>query len=85
MNILSNFEAVFVAALGVAAGASFLMTEPEQAAAAAPPALSASVATPSTMAVVIVSAKRMSAAEKQRALEDEGQLAKQGGPAGRRI
>jgi hypothetical protein len=85
MNVLKNFEAVFVVALGVAASASYLMQAPREAVAAAPQVLSASIATPTKMAVVTVSAKRMSAVEKQRSLEDERRLARQGGAGGNRI
>lgn len=85
MNVLHHFEAVFVVALGVALSASTLMVAPGQSGAAPPHALSANVATGSKMAVVTVAGKRMSAAEKQRALEDERQLAKHGSAAGRRI
>lgn len=88
MNVLHNFEAVFVVALVVAASASALMA-PDGADATptptpTPPALSSSVATPSRMAVISIVGKRMSAAEKQRALEDERQLAKQGSAGGSR-
>jgi hypothetical protein len=82
MNILKNFEAVFVVALGVAVAACGTGSDSSMAAASAPQAM---VATPSTMAVVTVSAKRMSAVEKQRSLEDERRLAKQGSAAGSRI
>lgn len=85
MNVLKNFEAVFVVALGVAASASFLSQSPEQAIAAVPQAQSASVATPSKMAVVTVSAKRLSSVEKRRSLEDERRLARQGTAATNRI
>jgi uncharacterized membrane-anchored protein len=85
MNVLKNFEAVFVVALGVVACAGYLMQTSSEAVAATPPALSTSIATPSKMAIVTVSAKRMSAVEKQRSLEDERRLARQGAPAGSRI
>jgi hypothetical protein len=85
MNVLKNFEAVFVVALGVAASASLLSRAPEQMSAAVPQAQGASVATPSKMAVVTVSAKRMSAVEKQRSLEDERRLVRQGNVAANRI
>jgi hypothetical protein len=85
MNVLKNFEAVFVVALGVAASASFLSQAPEQMSAASPQAQSASVATPSKMAVVTVTAKRMSAVEKQRSLENERRLVRQGSAPGNRI
>lgn len=69
MNILRNFEAVFVVALGVAASASFLAPSADE---------STAIATESRMAVVNVPAKRMSAQEKQRSLEDERRLVEQG-------
>jgi hypothetical protein len=84
MNVLKNFEAVFVVALGVAACASYVMQSPREALAATPQPVSAGIATPSKMAVVTVSAKRMSAAEKQRSLEDERRLAREDA-AGNRI
>jgi hypothetical protein len=84
MNVLKNFEAVFVVALGVAASASLLSRAPEQISTASQQAYSASVATPSKMAVVVVSAKRMSAIEKRRSLEDERRLVRQGSGAGTR-
>ena len=84
MNILKEFEAVFVVAVGVAASAMLLSQGPAQASAPSLQAQSA-VATPSKMAVVTVSAKRMSSAEKQRSLEDERRLARQGNAAADRI
>lgn len=82
MNILRNFEAVFVVALGVAASASFLAQSPDELTA---PAQEASVATESRMAIVTVAAKRMSVQEKRRSLEDERRLAKQGAAPADRI
>jgi hypothetical protein len=82
MNVLKNFEAVFVVALGLAASASYFAQSPEAASDAAAPTLS--VATPSRMALVKVAGKRMSAVEKQRSLEDERQLAKSGGASASR-
>jgi hypothetical protein len=84
MNVLRNFEAVFVVALGVAASASLVLQAPAEAVAAAPQPNSASIATPSKTAVVVVSAKRMSTAEKQRSLEDERRLARRGAAADNR-
>ena len=81
MNVLKNFEAVFVAAVGVAACSAYFVQSADGSAdaAAATSTMSAlnqrSVATPSQMAIVTVAAKRMSAVEKQRALEDERRLA----------
>jgi hypothetical protein len=88
MNVLKNFEAVFIVALGVAAAANYIMQEPSEAVAATPQQIIGSIATPSKMAVVIVSAKRMSALEKQCSLDDERRLARVAGlgaAAGKRI
>jgi hypothetical protein len=85
MNILKNFEAVFVVALGAAVAAGGMAPDASTAAAAQAQVRTVDVATPSTMAVVAVPAKRMSAVEKQRSLEDERRLAKQGGAGGSRI
>ncbi len=82
MNVLKNFEAVFVVALGVAASASYFAQSPEATFTAA--AQTQSVATPSQMAVVTVAGKRMSAIEKQRSLEDERRLARSGAGTGSR-
>ncbi|MES2759767.1 MAG: hypothetical protein V4693_20545 [Pseudomonadota bacterium] len=83
MNILKNFEAVFVVALGVAVTACGVTADTSTSAAAQ--VRTVSVATPTTMAVVTVTAKRMSAVEKQRSLEDERRLAKQGAAGGSSI
>jgi hypothetical protein len=79
MNVLKNFEAVFAVALGVAVSAA-TFSGPSEAVAPAAPIIDSSVATPTKMAVVSVPAKRMSAIQKQRSLEDEGLLAKQDAP-----
>ena len=71
MNIIRNMEAAFLFSLSVAGAASvaFEAIPPAQAHAVAPVAAqAASVATPTSMAVVKVSAKRMTAAEKQQSL-----------------
>ncbi len=80
MNILKNFEAVFIVALGTAIAAAGVGQDESNVSARA-----ASIATPTKVAVVTVSAKRMSALEKQRSLEDERRVAKQGAAAGSRI
>ena len=65
MNVLKHMEAVFVATVALAVSGSYLLdTLPE---AHAKPMLGASAAVP----VVVVSAKRMSAQEKQQSLEAE--------------
>ena len=86
MNVLKNFEAVFVAAVGVAACTSYfaLSADATATATAAAAANTTSIATPSRMAIVTVAGKRMSAVEKQRSLEDERRLAKSGAAAGSR-
>jgi uncharacterized MnhB-related membrane protein len=82
MNILRNFEAVFVMALGVAASASFLAQPPDAPTVAA---REAAIGTESKMAVVTITAKRMSVQEKRHSLEDERRLAKQGSTLASRI
>lgn len=82
MNVLKNFEAVFVAAVAVAVGAGYFAPSSDAGNAAA--AQFANVATPSQMAVVKVTGKRMSAIEKQRSLEEERSLAKAGAANGSR-
>ena len=86
MNVLKNFEAVFVAAVGAAACTIYFAQSADTTAAAtaAAAANTTSIATPSRMAIVTVAGKRMSAVEKQRSLEDERRLAKSGAVAGSR-
>ena len=90
MNVLKNFEAVFVVAVGVAGCTAYLAqyADASPATATATNMMSAvnqrSVATPSRMAIVTVAGKRMSAIEKQRALEDGRRLAKSGAATGNR-
>jgi hypothetical protein len=65
MNIAKHMEAVFVAAIAFAGSASYLV----EAQARVPAPLASSIATPTRMAVVTVSARRMSTAEKQASLQ----------------
>jgi Flp pilus assembly protein CpaB len=65
VNVLKHMEAVFVVAVSLAGSASYLAANLPQAQAAAPAADVAAIATPTKMAVVTVSAKRLSTAEKQ--------------------
>lgn len=74
MNILHNAEAVFAVAVGLTVGAG-TMIAPSPAAVRAP-VHEISVATPTQMAVVGVSARRLTAIEKMRSLEDERALAR---------
>jgi hypothetical protein len=83
MNLLRNFEAVFIVALGMAVSANYVVGASREAA-PTPQEISANIATPTKMAVVKVTAKRMTAAEKERSLEDERRLARQGAAAGNR-
>ena len=74
MNILHNVEAVFalVAAVAVSAGA---LLPAHDIGAAAPREVS--VATPTQVAVVKVTAQRLTAVQKMRSLEDERALARE--------
>ncbi len=67
MNLVKHMEAVFVATVALAVSGSWLVDALPTAHAKAP--VSATAAAPA--AVVVVSAKRMTAQEKQRALQDE--------------
>ena len=64
MNILKHMEAVFVATVALAIGGSYMIDALPEA-----HAKTAAVAAQGPVAVVVVSAKRMSAAEKQQALQ----------------
>ena len=71
MNILKHMEAVFVAALAAVGSAGYAAHALAPADAQAVPQAVTSVATPTQMAVVTVSAKRPDAAEKRRLLAAE--------------
>ena len=60
MNVLKNFEALFVITLGLACAANYALDDTTAPAAA------------QNMQVVVVSAKRLSAEQKQQSLIDEG-------------
>jgi hypothetical protein len=66
MNVLKNFEALFVLTLGLACAANYALDDT----AAGTPAPVAAAAAPN-MQVVVVSAKRLSAEEKKQSLIDE--------------
>jgi hypothetical protein len=75
MNILHNVEAVFALAAGLAVGTGAML--PSNVGAPAQTSVHAvSVATPQQMAVVVVKARRLTAVEKMRSLEDERALAR---------
>lgn len=75
MNVLKNFEAIFVITLGLACGANYLADgASDTASASAAPAAAQTVAMAAarpSMPVVVVAAKRLSAAEKRQSLIDE--------------
>jgi hypothetical protein len=71
MNIVKNMEAVFVAALAFAGSASYLADALPQAQAHTQTALASNIATPTKLAVVTISAHRMTAAEKAASLQAE--------------
>lgn len=73
MNVIKHMEAAFLFSLTVAAGALAVDAIPSAQAGvpAAPAVVENSIASGSTTAVVKVSAKRMSAAEKQQSLARE--------------
>ena len=65
MNIIKHMEAVFVVALGLAVSGSYLLDAIPEARARSYSADPAMVASGAKMAVVTVSAKRLSSEEKQ--------------------
>jgi len=70
MNVLKNFEALFVVTLGLACAANYVLDETT----ASPAPVQASYTAPASkdMQVIVVSAKRLSAEEKKQSLIDEG-------------
>jgi hypothetical protein len=71
MNIIRNMEAAFLFSLSVAGVASVAIDAVPPAQAHVPAQAANSIATPSSMAVVKVSARRMTALEKQQSLAVE--------------
>lgn len=69
MNILKNMEAIFVVTLALVGTADYLADGLPQA--HAQPLVASAIATSGKVAVVTVSAKRMSAEEKAQSLLDE--------------
>ena len=69
MNVLKNFEALFVVTLGLACAANYALDNTATASPA--PVVATAAAAAPDLHVVVVSAKRMSAAEKQQSLIDE--------------
>jgi hypothetical protein len=71
MNVLKNFEALFVVTLGLACAANYALDNTSTAATPTPVVASAASTTAPNLQVVVVSAKRMSAEEKKQSLIDE--------------
>jgi hypothetical protein len=71
MNLIKHMEAAFLFTLSVAGAASVAIDAMPVAQAQVPVRAHNSVATPASMAVVTVSAKRMTPAEKQQSLQAE--------------
>jgi hypothetical protein len=79
MRVLKNFEALFIVVVGLACAANYALDSTavdESTPATAAAALAPVIATTPGMQVVVVSAKRMSAAEKAASLEEERKAAK---------
>ncbi len=78
MNILHNVEAVFALAVGVAVGAGAMLPNADTGAVGAitSPVHEVMLATPTQQAVIQVSARKLSAVEKMRSLENERALAR---------
>jgi len=68
MNVLKNFEALFIVALGLACAANYVLD-------GAPNVTAPAYASAAPMHVVVVSAKRLSAEEKLQSLRDENKAA----------
>lgn len=71
MNVIKHMEAAFIVSLAVAGFGSAAVNAIPKAEASVPSVAANSIATPATMAVVKVSAKRLSPAEKQQLLAQE--------------
>jgi hypothetical protein len=71
MNIAKHMEVVFVAALAFAGSASYLVESLPEAQARVQAPLASNIGTPTHMAVVTVTAKRMTVAEKEASLQAE--------------
>lgn len=74
MKALRNFEALFIAIIGLACAANFVVENRAEETKAPANYASAARATPA-VPVVVVAAKRMSAAEKQASLAEERKAA----------
>jgi hypothetical protein len=71
MNVLKNFEALFVVTLGLACAANYALDNNAEQTAAAVASHTAPAARTQNMQVVVVSAKRLSPAQKKQSLANE--------------
>jgi hypothetical protein len=74
MNVLKNFEALFVVTLGLACAANYVIdSEPAEQAVTARAAAPATLAMASQkdMQVIVVSAKRLTAEQKMQSMQEE--------------
>ena len=72
MNVLKNFEALFVVTLGLACAANYVLDETTAAPTPAPALASYTApAAAKDMQVIVVSAKRLTAEQKKQSLIDE--------------
>jgi hypothetical protein len=69
MNVLKNFEALFVLTLGLACAANYALDNTAVEASTSTPVAAAAAAP--NMQIVVVSAKRLSAEQKKQSLIDE--------------
>jgi hypothetical protein len=74
MRIVKNFEALFVATLGLACAANYVLDKQETVA-PAPAVASVAPALALNTPIVVVSAKRLTADEKKQSLLDENKAA----------
>ncbi|WP_374582793.1 hypothetical protein [Pseudoduganella sp.] len=78
MKALRNFEALFIAIIGLACAANYVFDGADAVKAPATYAAAAQPAASEAVPVVVVAAKRMSAAEKQASLAEERQASQPG-------
>jgi hypothetical protein len=72
MNVLKNFEALFVVTLGLACAANYALdSAPQQQQQQQAKVATVAMAAPANMQVVVVSAKRLNAEQKLQSLVDE--------------
>ncbi|WGG52525.1 hypothetical protein [Rugamonas sp. DEMB1] len=75
MNVLKNFEALFVVTLGLACAANYALDSAPQPQQQQAKVATVAMAAPANMQVVVVSAKRLSTEQKLQSLADEQKAA----------